>query len=86
MLETGLANAFFVMLLLSAVPLVLGALCGLVVSLVQAATQIQEQSISYLVKFGVLCVLGVLLGARAGQELIAMMRDSISSLVLLGGL
>lgn len=43
-------ESLLVILLLSGVPLTACAITGLVVSFLQAATQIQEQTITYLVK------------------------------------
>lgn len=49
-LLTLLQHALFVAVLLSAIPLLTGLLLGLVVSVLQAATQIQEQTVSFVVK------------------------------------
>jgi len=45
-----LQHGLLVAVLLSAVPLLTGLILGLLVSVVQAATQIQEQTISFVVK------------------------------------
>jgi type III secretion protein S len=44
-------QALWLVLLLSAPPVVVAALVGLVVALIQAATQIQEQTLQYALKF-----------------------------------
>ncbi|MGQ9556344.1 MAG: flagellar biosynthesis protein FliQ [Desulfurispora sp.] len=43
-------DAFYMVLLISLPPLAAGMLVGLVVSILQAATQIQEQSLSFVPK------------------------------------
>jgi type III secretion protein S len=44
-------QALWLVLLLSAPPVMVAALVGLLVALVQAATQIQEQTLQYALKF-----------------------------------
>ena len=46
-----LYQALWLVLLLSAPPVIVAALVGLLVALVQAATQIQEQTLQYALKF-----------------------------------
>ncbi|WP_343627276.1 type III secretion system export apparatus subunit SctS [Roseateles sp.] len=47
-------QALWFVLLLSAPPIVLAAIVGLLVAFVQAATQLQEQTLPYLLKFVVI--------------------------------
>lgn len=44
-------QALWYVLLLSAPPIILAAIVGLLVAFVQAATQLQEQTLPYLLKF-----------------------------------
>ena len=44
-------DALWLVLVLSAPPIVVAAIAGLIVAIVQAATQIQEQTLQYTVKF-----------------------------------
>ncbi|WP_343640260.1 type III secretion system export apparatus subunit SctS [Roseateles sp.] len=44
-------QALWFVLLLSAPPIILAAIVGLLVAFVQAATQLQEQTLPYLLKF-----------------------------------
>jgi len=44
-------DALWLVLILSAPPIVVAAIAGLLVAIVQAATQIQEQTLQYTVKF-----------------------------------
>ena len=57
-------------IMLSAPPLLIASLCGMVVSLVQAVTQIQDQTMPYVVKLvAVGCTLAVM-GRWIGVEMI----------------
>ena len=68
MLQENFLNAVYVAILLSSVPVGTGLVLGLIVSVLQAATQIQEQCISFAVKaLGIGAVLyctGGILGAE----------------------
>jgi type III secretion protein S len=44
-------DALWLVLVLSAPPIIVAAVAGLIVAIVQAATQIQEQTLQYTVKF-----------------------------------
>ena len=46
-----IGESFFLVLLISGVPLLAASVGGLCVSILQTATQIQEQSIGFIVKF-----------------------------------
>ena len=60
-------QALWLVLLLSAPPVVVAALVGLLIAFVQAATQIQEQTLSFAPKlvviFGVLALAGPWMGS-----------------------
>lgn len=56
--------------LLSAPPLIIATLCGVVVSLVQAVTQIQDQTLPYVVKLVAVAVTLAGMGRWIGVELI----------------
>ena len=57
-------------ILLSAPPLVIAAVCGMIISLLQAVTQIQDQTLPYVVKLvAVGCTLAAM-GRWIGVELI----------------
>ena len=84
MLEAALRHSFWIMILLSAIPLGISAACGLVVSILQAATQIQEQTITYAVKFGAVCLVLILGGEWFSAELIRFIQELLSSVVAIG--
>ena len=48
--ENYLSEAVLMVALFSGLPLIVSSTAGLIISMFQAATQIQEQSVSYLVK------------------------------------
>ncbi len=49
-------QALWLVMLLSAPPIIVAALIGLVVAVLQAATQIQEQTLQYALKFFAICL------------------------------
>jgi type III secretion protein S len=57
-------------IMLSAPPLLIATLCGLVVSLVQAVTQIQDQTLPYVVKLVAVAVTLAGMGRWIGVEMI----------------
>lgn len=64
-------EALWMILFLSAPPILLSMLAGLMVAIFQAATQIQEQTLSFTVKLvtaiGVLIIMGGFLGTQIVQ-------------------
>ncbi|GJI87651.1 MULTISPECIES: type III secretion system export apparatus subunit SctS [Duganella] len=57
-------------IMLSAPPLIIATLCGVAVSLVQAVTQIQDQTLPYVVKLVAVAVTLAGMGRWIGVELI----------------
>jgi type III secretion protein S len=57
-------------IMLSAPPLLIAAACGMVVSLIQAVTQIQDQTLPYVVKLVAVGITLAALGRWIGVELI----------------
>lgn len=84
MLDTYLQQAFLMVLICSAIPLALSSLAALVVAILQAATQIQEQSIGFLVKFGCLALILSLGFKPLASQLTVFTQTLLSSLSLLG--
>ncbi|CDG82304.1 type III secretion system export apparatus subunit SctS [Janthinobacterium agaricidamnosum] len=54
---------------LSAPPLIIATVCGVLVSLVQAITQVQDQTLPYVVKLVAVAVTLAVLGRWLGSEL-----------------
>ncbi len=65
------SNAMLLVLMLSMPPIVVAALVGLIVSLIQALTQIQEQTISFAFKLIAIVVTMFLTMGQLGEELFA---------------
>lgn len=59
-------------IVLSAPPLLIATLCGLGVSLIQAVTQIQDQTLPYVVKLVAVAVTLAAMGRWIGVELIGL--------------
>lgn len=84
MFDIYLKQVFFIVLLGSAVPLVFSSISGLIISVLQTATQVQEQSITFLFKFLSLCAV-IYFGADwFVAEMIRFMAELIKSIEFLG--
>ena len=59
MFDSYIAQAFLIVVICSGLPVLAGSICGLLAAILQTATQIQEQSISYVAK---LCAVVLVLG------------------------
>lgn len=78
-------EAMILVLLLSLPPIVVAALLGVMVSLVQALTQVQEQTLSFAIKLlGVVATL-VVTAAWLGRELIVYTGRLFDQIMRLGG-
>lgn len=62
-------QALWLVLMLSAPPIVAATVVGLIIAFLQAATQIQEQTLSYAVKFVVILVVLLITAAPLGGAL-----------------
>lgn len=71
-------KAFLLILVVSGIPIALSVICGLVISILQAATSIQEQTSVYLVKFLSLVVSLFI----CGSWFMKMLQDFISLCIL----
>lgn len=56
--------------ILSAPPLIIATVCGIVISLIQAVTQIQDQTLPYVVKLVAVAVTLAAMGRWVGVQLI----------------
>ena len=84
MFATFLDRTFVIVLLITAIPLVSGSLVSLLVAVLQAATQIQEQSISFLVKLFSVAAVIYLLGEKFFYELITFFTEILATLEYFG--
>ena len=62
-------QALFLILLLSGPPIVISTILGLIVAIFQAATQIQEQTLSFTVKLIAVIVTLMLMGGWLGAQI-----------------
>lgn len=84
MFNVYIYEACILVLVCSGIPLVVSSIVGVMVSIIQAATQIQEQTITYFCKLlGVGATLA-LLGGYFGTQLIEFMQQTIISLAYFG--
>lgn len=77
-----LIDGVFVVVVLSAIPMVSVALTSGVVALAQAATQIQEQSITQLVRIFTFVLVVLVAGDWASSEIVALFERSLRALEL----
>jgi flagellar biosynthetic protein FliQ len=80
MITDLMKESVYVIAVTSGLPLLLAAIVGLVVSVLQAATQIQEQSVPYVLKLSSVLVVGVFFG-DAGLDLLVRYVQRIFSAV-----
>ena len=84
MISSYLEHTFVLVALLSGIPLVLSSITGLVVAVLQAATQIQEQTITYLAKFISVSLVMIVCGEFFAHEVISYTQDLLGSIPSLG--
>ena len=86
MFDALVYETFILLVLLSGAPLIVSAAVGVVIATLQAATQLQEQTVLYLGKLvGVLAVLFVFSG-WATAECIEYMQQSFALVAFMGRL
>jgi len=86
MFEAILIKALWLVLLVSGIPVVAGAASGLIISIIQAATQIQEQSISYVVKVTTVVATLVIFSPWFAEALSDFFKVSMLQIVALGSM
>ena len=84
MFEVYLKEAFLMVLLCSAIPLLCSSAVGLLLSVFQTATQIQEQTITYLGKFLTISLVFYLLFDFFSAQVIRLITELLSSMAILG--
>jgi flagellar biosynthesis protein FliQ len=81
-----ISKAFVCVAIVSGVPLITTSLVGLIVAVLQATTQIQEQSFMFLVKISTISLLFFLGGTYLLQYIIAFFNDVLTSFAYFGAL
>ncbi len=86
MVDAVVRHTFLLVLLCSGIPLLVSAVSGFVVSVFQASTQIQDQTISYVVKLAAVSATIVMMWGWFSRQLVDLFRELISSIGFLGGM
>ena len=77
-------QGLWLIIVLSAPPLIVATLCGITVSLIQAVTQIQDQTLPYVVKLMAVAITLSLIGRWIGSELIQLESSAIALVITTG--
>jgi type III secretion protein S len=77
-------QGLWMIIVMSAPPLAVATLAGVLISLVQAITQIQDQTLPYAVKLLAVAITLAVTGRWIGSELIAMMNSAMTLIVTAG--
>ena len=83
-LEGFIEDSLVMIAICSLLPLIISSAAGLGVSLLQALTQIQEQTVSYLAKVVSLSVVLWFSGGWLGSRLIRFFEEMLAALMFLG--
>lgn len=81
-----LEETIILVLILTLFPLAAASLTGFLIVLAQSATQLQEQTITFLVKAGTLAAVIACAGPWAAQQVIDFMHRIFSSIAYVGAL
>ncbi|MCB0330293.1 MAG: flagellar biosynthetic protein FliQ [Bdellovibrionales bacterium] len=84
MITPFIEQTILLVLLFSGVPLLVSTGVSLAVSIIQAATQVQEQSISFLLKIGSLVTVLALASGYIVREMIAYFQGTLEAIKYLG--
>lgn len=79
MFDILIYESLWMVFIFSAIPLLISSFFGLIVSIIQAATQIQEQSISFFVKFISISVTLFAFTPLAIRELVVFIQNIFNS-------
>lgn len=86
MFDTHLFEAFVLVLLVSGVPLLISTVGGLIVAVLQTATQIQEQTLTHVVKFGLVSLVLLVCGDYFLERMMIYFDEAFRSMVYMGKL
>jgi len=82
MLQELLSRMFLIVAVLTAGPLVAGSIVGLIVSVIQASTQLQEQTISFILRLSTLVVVSAILAPWGGEQIVLFTQEVLMSLAV----
>jgi flagellar biosynthesis protein FliQ len=83
-LSSSLEQAFLLVVIASAIPLGASMLIGTLSSILQAATSIQEQTLSFVPKLFVVAGVLYIFGPWIGQKIVGFSADLLRGIVSLG--
>ena len=83
-MEIYLKECLLMVLVISGIPLVASSIVGVVIAVIQAATQISEQSVSFAARFLVVSVVLALLFNWFSSQVIYFTQQTLSSMAALG--
>ena len=86
MFDIYIRKGFLIVAIISGIPLVLSSLMALIVSVAQTVTQIQDSSITYLVKFVTVSSVIFFFSDWLSQQMIDFFQELLASIALLGRL
>ncbi len=81
--DFGLWNALYLAVVLSGIPLLAGVLSGGVVSILQAATSVQEQTLSFLTKLVAVVFVLYVFGGWGVSQLTGYLRQTLEAIPLM---
>lgn len=84
MFDVYAREGFMMVLICSALPLLCSSIIGLLVAILQTATQIQEQTISYLAKFLTVSLVFYLGAEFFSAQILRLITELLNSMALLG--
>ena len=84
-MQSLVIDAVMMMLVLSAIPMVGVACAAGIVALLQAATQVQEQSVTHLVRLMAFIGIVLIAGRWAGGEIVSLFERVLAMLSLVEG-
>lgn len=79
----SIREGLVLVLLLSAPPLLASLIVGLVVGIFQAATQIQDQTVSFVPKLVVVVIIIIVTGPILGAQLLRFMQAALAAMPLI---
>lgn len=80
MFDSFIKQAFVIVIITSGLPLVVSSVCSMGVALLQTVTQVQEQTLSYLVRFSTVVIVIYFCGPWFLKEYVNFFQQTLASL------
>ena len=84
MFDSYIAQAGLIIAICSGLPVLAGSVCGLIAAVIQTATQVQEQSLSYFAKLCAVVLVLALCWSWFSAQLVQFTGEVLGSVALLG--